>query len=202
MHVECDGLSLRSKKEIFTATRAGASSGEKRGDLLLKAVREALSDNWLRQKLDEVVRSRQQRITSESAKRVRQMLDGLITTYRSEQREGGQSGQNIGGSSMFGDKNRQVHDPPSFLRFADHRPLEIESGKTTTIYLHTDGPDDLLSRRRRPAQIKCESDGGAALFPGAMRLGRVPVQLHVPIPCNPDTGNEWLPLWSWNPPPI
>ncbi len=185
IHVECDDLSLRLKKEIFLATRAGTTAGGQRGSILLNAVREALSNRWLRQKNDEVVRSRQQMIVDASQKTVRRMLDSLITTYRTQQLDGGHKGQGKGGSSRSGDAKRRVKDPPSYLRFADHRPLEIESGKSTTFFLQTDGPDDLLGRRRRSAQIKCEGDGTSAFSVGDITHGRVAVRMDVPSSVQP-----------------
>ena len=139
MHVDCDGISRRLKKEIFTATRTSASAGEHREGLLLEAVRDALSDPWLRQKLDEIVRRRQQQLTDESTRRVQRLLDALISVYRQEHGGGGQRGVDEGGTSTTGEVERQVHDPPQSLKFADHRLLEIRSGETKTIYLITDG---------------------------------------------------------------
>ena len=182
MHVDCDGLSRRLKKEIFPATRAGATAGERREDLLLQAVRYALSDPWLKQKMEEVVRRRQEQITDESTRRVQRMLDQLISVYRTEQDAGGQRGSNAGGTGRTGRDERHVHDPPQSLRFADHRPLEIQSGLATTVYLLTDGPDDLLRRRQRRGQLNvvCDGDEIASFDIAEMQMGRVPVHVQVP----------------------
>jgi hypothetical protein len=75
MHVDCDDLSSRLKKEIFTATRAGAMIGEKREDLLINAIQEALADPWLKQKLDEILRRRETALANESTQRINQMLN-------------------------------------------------------------------------------------------------------------------------------
>ena len=160
MHVDCDGISRRLKKEIFTATRTGATAGEQREGLLLEAVRDALSDSWLRQKMYDIVRRRQEQLTDESTRRVQRLLDTLISVYQEEQRGGGQRGADEGGTSTTGGEERQVHDPPQSLKFADHRLLEIRNSETKTIYLLTDGPDNLLSRSRRRARIDvaCESE--------------------------------------------
>ena len=182
MHVDCDGMSRRLKKEIFTATRTGATAGEQREELLLRAVRDALSDSWLRQKLEEIVRRRQDQITDESTRRVRQMLDRLISVYRLEQEAGGRHGQNKGGSGRKGDEKRQFQDPPSFLRFADHNLLEVQRGDNTTVSLLTDGPDDMLDRHRRRGRIKveCEGEAIASFAIGSLLNGRIPVQVRVP----------------------
>ncbi len=179
MHVDCDGISRRLKKEIFTATRTGASAGEQREGLLLEAVRDALSDPWLRQKLDEIVRRRQEQLTDQSTRRVQRLLDALISVYRQEHGGGGQRGANEGGTSTTGEAERQVHDPPKALKFADHRLLEIRSGETKTIYLITDGPDDLLhrSRRRASIDISTQSEEVATCSTGDMKHGRIPVYL-------------------------
>ena len=181
MHVDCDGISRRLKKEIFTATRTSASAGEHREGLLLEAVRDALSDPWLRQKLDEIVRRRQQQLTDESTRRVQRLLDALISVYRQEHGGGGQRGADEGGTSTTGEVERQVHDPPQSLKFADHRLLEIRSGETKTIYLITDGPDDLLNRARRRASIDVanQSEEVATFSTGDMKHGRIPVYVRV-----------------------
>ena len=182
MHVDCDGISRRLKKEIFTATRTGATSGELREGLLLEAVSEALSDPWLKQKVDEIVRRRQEQLTDESTRRVRRLLDRLITVYQEQQRGGGQKGADQGGTSTSGEEDRQVHDPPQSLTFADHRLLEVPHGDATTIYLLTDGPNDLLSRPRRRARVNvsCESEELATFSVGDVRDGRIPVHMRVP----------------------
>ena len=185
IHVDCDDLSLRLKKDIFPATRAGATTGETREDLLLNAVRDALKDPWLRQRLRDVIQGRQEQVTDASQKRVRQMLDGLITQYRVEKTEGGRRGRAVGGSNDRSEHRRRTKDPPTFLRFADNRPFECEVASTSTIYLHTDGPDDLFYRRRRRASIRCESDGGIAFTVRDMNRGRIPVTVTVPVGLKP-----------------
>ncbi len=190
VHVDCDGISRRLKKEIFTATRAGAATGEQREGLLLEAVKDALSDPWLRQKVDEIVRRRQEQLTDESTRRVRRLLDTLISVYREEQGGGGQKGANKGGTSTTGEDKRKVHDPPQSLKFADHRLLEIPRGETKTIYLLTDGPDDLLSRSRNRARIDvaCENEEVATFSVGDLKDGRIPV--HVRVPSNTPSGRR------------
>lgn len=183
VHVDCDDLSLRLKKEIFTATRAGATVGERREDLIINAIREALADSWLKQKLDDILRRREAMITNESTRRVNQMLNRLITIYRQGRSPGGRRGSGQEGSGRDGTR-RQVHDPPQSLKFADHRRLELLSGEQTTIYLITDGPDDLLSRRRRRGNLTLtiEGDNVANFYfkEYEMRNGRIPVHIIVP----------------------
>lgn len=89
LHVDCDDLTIRLKKEIFTATRAGAAIGETREDLIINAVKDALTDSWLKQKLNEILQRREAIITSESTRRLHQMLNRLITVYRQEEAPGG-----------------------------------------------------------------------------------------------------------------
>ncbi len=182
MHVDCDGLSRRLKKEIFPATRSGATVGERREELLLQAVRLALSDTWLRQKMEEIVRRRQQQITDESTRRVREMLNRLISVYRTEQGMGGQRGSDEGGASRTGEHEREIHDPPKAFRFADPGRFEMYSGQTSTIYLMTDGPDNLLSRNQRRGRINlaCEGDQVASFVVAGVRNGRIAVHVHIP----------------------
>jgi len=182
VHINCDDLSLRLKKEIFTATRAGATIGERREDLLINAIREALADPWLKQKLADILRRRESLITNESTRRVNQMLNRLITVYRQERSPGGRRGseQEGGGRDSV---ERKVKDPPRSLKFADHRRLELTSGDHTAIYLITDGPDDLLYRRRRRGNLTLSIEGdNVASFhvnESQVRGGRIPV--HVTI---------------------
>lgn len=182
MHVDCDGLSRRLKKEIFPATRAGATAGERREELLIRAVKDALSDPWLKEKMDEILRRRQVQISDESTNRVKQMLDRLISVHRTEQRTGGQRGSEEGGSSRSGEDQRKVSDPPQEFQFADHRRLEMQSGETKTIQLLTDGPDNLLRRQKKRGQISlfCEGEEIASLKVAGMQGGRISLQVHVP----------------------
>ena len=192
IHVDCDDLSLRLKKEIFPATRAGATTGESREELLLNAVRDALKDPWLRQKLHDVIQGRQEQVTDASAKRVSRMLDGLITRYRVERTEGGRRGSAAGGSNDRSENKRRTQDPPTYLRFADKRPFECEVGSTSTLYLQTDGPDDLLNRRRRRASIRFESEGNVVYTVSDMNKGRIPVTVTVPAALKPGYRTQML----------
>ncbi len=181
VHVDCDDLSLRLKKEIFTATRAGAMIGERREDLLINAVREALGDSWLKQKLEEILRRRETALATESTRRVNQMLNRLITVYRQGSSAGGRRGSQEG-SGRDGRK-RQTHDPPRSLEFADHRRLDLLAGEHKVVHLITDGPDNILSRQHRPGNLvfAIEGDNIArfAVDKDDMRNGRIPVRILV-----------------------
>jgi len=189
VHVDCDDLGLRLKKEIFTATRAGATIGERREDLLINAIRDALADPWLKQKLDDILRRREALVTNESTRRVNQMLNRLITVYRQERSPGGRRGSGQEGGGRDG-VERKVKDPPRSLKFADHRRLELTSEDHTTIYLITDGPDDLLYRRRRRGSLTLtiEGDNVANLYANEsqVRGGRIPI--HVTVPSSARSG--------------
>jgi len=182
VHVDCDDLSLRLKKEIFTATRAGAMIGERREDLLINAIREALADPWLRQKLDDILRRREAAIANESTRRVNQMLDRLITVYRQGNLPGSRRGTQEGSGRNGGE--RQVHDPPQLLDFADHRRLDLLAGEHTAFYLITDGPDNLLSRQNRRGNLNIAIEGDNVVsfhFNGNdLRNGRIPIHVVVP----------------------
>ena len=180
MHVDCDDLSRRLKKEIFTANRAGATAGERREDILLNAVREALADPWLKHKMDEIIRRRQSQVSDESSRRVTQMLDRLITVYRTDHGAGGQSSTVNGGTGSV--DQRKTHDPPTFLHFADHQRLQLLSGDSSVVYLLTDAPDDFFTRERRPAQLRVEPEASdiASVSLGQMREGRIAINIRVP----------------------
>lgn len=77
---------------------------------------------------------------------------------------------------------RQVHEPPRFLRFAEHRCLEVQSGESTMVYLLTDGADDLLSRRQRRGRLSVASGGEeiASFTVADIHGGRLPVHVRVP----------------------
>ena len=181
VHVDCDDLSLRLKKEIFTATRSGAMIGERREDLLINAIREALADPWLRQKLDDILRRREKVLTDESTRRVNQMLNRLITVYRQGNSPGSRRGAQEG--SGRNDGERQVHDPPQSLEFADHRRLNLLAGEHTTFYLITDGQDNILSRQHRPGNLTFTIEGdNVATFhfnENEIRNGRIPIHMIV-----------------------
>jgi len=181
VHVDCDDLSMRLKKEMFTATRAGATIGEKREDLIINAIKEALDDPWLKQKLKEMLLRLEAKITSESTRRVNQMLNRLITVYRQETFPGGRAGGEHEGAGK-GHTERQIHDPPRSLRFADHRRLEMIGGDQTTIFLITDGPDEILIRRRRRGSLSLaiEGDRVGSLYVGDMHNGKIPVRVIIP----------------------
>lgn len=180
MHVDCDDLSRRLKKEIFTANRAGAAAGERREDVLVKAVQAALADPWLRQKMDEIIRRRQSQISDESSRRVSQMLDRLISIYRTERGPGGRRGPSTEGQG--GADQRQTRDPPTYLHFADHRRLDISPGELTTLYLLTDAPDDFFTREHRPGQIRIDADVERLISAsiGPSQQGRIAVTIRAP----------------------
>ncbi|MFP4641669.1 MAG: hypothetical protein ACLFPU_05785 [Dehalococcoidia bacterium] len=116
VHVDCDDLTIRLKKEIFTATRAGAAIGETKEDLIINAIKEALADPWLGQKLKDILQRREAMITSESTRRLHQMLNKLITVYRQEESPGGRRANSQSGAGRDG-AERTIHDPPESLKF-------------------------------------------------------------------------------------
>jgi len=189
LHVDCDRLSRRLKKEIFPATRSGAVIGEKREDLLMKAVNNALADPWLKQKLEDIIARRQLQISDQSTLRVKSMLNSLITVYRNERLPGGQRSVIPEGSGKTGVK-RKVHDPPNVLRFADNRRIEMVAGSSMRINLITDAPDDLLVRRRRKGYLTFSIGGNeiASVVHGDMKEGKIPV--HIQTPSSAQTGTS------------
>ena len=84
-----------------------------------------------------------------------------------------------GGASRKGEGERQTHDPPKKLQFADHKLLEMCAGETKTIHLLTDGPDDLLSRARRQGRLSlsCGMEDIVSCSVIGMHEGRITVHI-------------------------
>ncbi|MFP4641967.1 MAG: hypothetical protein ACLFPU_07310, partial [Dehalococcoidia bacterium] len=77
-------------------------------------------------------------------------------------------------------------------KFADHRRLEMVSGQQTTIYLITDGPDDLLTRQRQRGdlQLMIEGDDVGRFNIGDIQDGRIPVHVSIPDSANSGQGGR------------
>lgn len=66
------------------------------------------------------------------------------------------------------------------------------SGQQTTIYLITDGPDDLLTRRRKRGdlQLMIEGDDVGRFNIGDIQGGRIPVHVSIPDSANSGQGGR------------
>jgi hypothetical protein len=127
------------------------------------------------------LRRRETALANESTQRINQMLNRLITVYKQGYLPGGRRGTQEG--SGRDNEERKVHDPPKSLEFADHHRLNLLAGEHTTFYLITDGPDNILSRKKRPGVLTFTIDGSnIATFQfskNEMRNGKLPIHMMV-----------------------
>lgn len=171
VQVDCDDLSRQIKKGLFPATRSGMVSGERRLDLVENCVRDALeSDEHLKQIQHNRVQRLLATVDEESEARVRKLLERLISVTKPFEgpgaRIGGGEGQVATGKKRFRPK-----DPPTYFKFADeNQPLNIEAGSQRVIDVVTDGPDELLIRRRHRGRTTLEAVGDQFV---TMRAGRL-----------------------------
>ncbi len=117
-------------------------------------------------------------IGSETDSRIRRLLDRLIAVERRGLVSGAEGGDRTAGSGSQ-PESRVSHDPPTSLAFADSQPLLLELGRTTTVRLRTDGPDQMLTRTRRPARLTIAVDGVDAdtitTQAGSLSSGTIPL---------------------------
>lgn len=180
VQIDCDNLSRQIKKGLFPATRSGIVSGERRLELVENCVREALeSDEHLKQIQHQRVQQLLATVDEESETKVRKLLERLISVTKPFEGVGTRSGEEAG-QVASGKKKFRPKDPPTYFKFADeNRPLNIEAGSQRVIDVVTDGPDDLLTRRRRRGRLIVESVGDqfVAIRSGRLHEGRMGVTL-------------------------
>lgn len=171
VQVDCDQLSRQIKKGLFPATRSGIVSGERRLDLIESCVKEALeSDEHLKQIQHERVQRLLATVDEESERKVRQLLERLISVTKPFQGPGARLGEGEG-QVATGKKKFRPKDPPTYFKFAEeNQPLAIEPSGQRVIDVVTDGPDDLLIRTRRRGRLTLEAIGGHFV---TMRAGRL-----------------------------
>jgi hypothetical protein len=172
VEAECDALSLRLKREIFAAHRGRIREGEGRLDLIRNRVAEALKTDDKLQELESHLREQYLTHMDEaSEKRVRKLLDRLITVTQDAESPGGgvQSGT---GPGREGEQEFKPNDPPTLLHFLlDEELLEIPQDRYRELTLETDGPDDLLTRDQNKAQFvfSLSQNSGIGIEPGSFR---------------------------------
>jgi hypothetical protein len=171
VQVDCDHLSRQIKKGLFTATRSGIVSGERRLELVEKCIREALkSDENLKRIQDERVRRLLATVDEESESQVRKLLERLISVTKPFEGAGARPGEGEGQVSSGKPKFRPK-DPPTYFKFVEeNQSIAIEPGSQRVIDIVTDGSDDLLTRRRRRGRLTLETIGGQFVV---MRAGRL-----------------------------
>jgi len=154
VEAECDALSIRLKREIFAAHRGRIREGEERLDLIRNRVVEALKTDDRLQELES--QRREQYLTQmdeASEKKVRKLLDRLITVTQDAEDPGGGIQQGTG-PGREGEEEFKPSDPPTLFHFLfDEELLEVPQGRFRELTLETDGPDDLLTREQDRAQL-------------------------------------------------
>lgn len=190
---ECDELSLGFKRQIFAAHRGRLREGEERLDLIRNRVAEALKIDDRLQGLES--ERREQYLTQmdeASEKRVRKLLDRLITVTQEAENPGGgvQPGT---GPGREGEEEFKPNDPPTLWHFLfDEEQLEIPQGKYKELTVETDGPDDLLTREQDRAQLTCDlsRNSGIVVDPGSFRNCRMIIRISPPSTIPIGTNDE------------
>jgi len=160
VQVDCDKLSQQRKKGLFTSTRSGIISGEKRLELIENAVKMALDeDPELRNLEQQRLKKRLAAVDDKAAAKVKKLLDQLITISKPLTGPGADSKGGVG-QGPSGPKPYKPKDPPTFFKFAEEKePLRIQAGQKQLIDIVTDGPNDMLTRKKRKGQLVLESVG-------------------------------------------
>lgn len=178
VQVDCDQLSRQKKKGLFSATRSGIVSGERRLELIESCIKEALeSDKHLKQIQNERVQRLLATVDEESERKVRNLLERLISVTKSFEGPGARSGEGKG-QVATGKKRFRPKDPPTYFKFVEeNQPLAIEPGGQRVIDVVTDGPDDLLTRTRRRGRLTLEAMGDrfVTMHRGRLHEGRMGV---------------------------
>lgn len=181
VQVECENLSLRRKKGIFTATRQKIREGAGRLDLVKRVVTDALkNDEKLRKLEEERAEATLSKMDEKSEREVRGLLDRLITSPQPSMRGG------IGASSVEGAGDTtpfQPKDPPTYLEIVNgDTPIEFTPGVPQRLTLEMDGPDDIFDRRKNRATLKVEMSNvpNVKMARGPIKSGRFTIQVTVP----------------------
>jgi len=188
VQVECENLSLRRKKDIFTATRQRIREGSGRLDLIKQVVTDALkNDERLKELEEERAEATLSKMDEKSEREVRGLLDRLITSPQESIRGGEESllGEGPGGITKF-----QPKDPPTYLEIInEEETIEFLPGITRRIILETDGPDNIFERKtnRGSLSINLSSIPNVKISRGPVRSGRMNIQITVPSDISLDT---------------
>ncbi len=205
VQVECENLSLRRKKDIFTATRQRIREGSGRFDLIKRVVVDALKNDERLKKLEEErAEATLSKMDEKSEKEVRGLLDRLITSPQTSIRGGIEaiSTEGSGGVTEF-----QPKDPPTYLEIVNGEDaIEFLPGVAQRLILEMDGPDDIFERRTNRASLIVELSNvpNAKINHGPAKSGRISIQITVPpnipldtngiIQCSLDMDNLPSPL--------
>jgi len=180
VQVECDHLSRQRKKDLFPASRSGIVAGEGRLEVIEASVRQALEgDKDLNRLEQERVQKRLAAVDEESERKVKRLLDQLISISRPSIAPGavtkGGKGQVPTGAEAFKSK-----DPPTFFRFAEEKEtLKMQPSERRVIDIITDGPNDMFIRKKRRGRLTLEAIGDqvVTLRSGLLNDGRMSVSI-------------------------
>lgn len=180
VQVDCDRLSRLRKKDLFPATRSGIVSGEGRLELVERCVEEALkTDKDLSRLEHERIQKRLATVDEESERKVKRLLDQLISLSKPVVGPGADTKGGVG-QVHSGQKDYKSQDPPTYFKFAEEKQtLHIVTGTRTIIDVITDGPDDMLHRQKRRGNLTLETlgDQTIALRAGTLHEGRLGVNV-------------------------
>ncbi|NQT01351.1 MAG: hypothetical protein HQ580_04985 [Planctomycetes bacterium] len=188
VQIECENLSLRRKKDIFTATRQRIREGAGRLDLVKQVVTDALKNDEKLKKLEEErAEATLSKMDEKSEREVRGLLDRLITSPQTSIRGGVESlsAEGPGGVTKF-----QPKDPPTYLEIInEEEPIEFLPGVAQRIVLETDGPDDTFERKTNRASlfVNLSNIPNVKINRGPARSGRINIQITVPPDTSLDT---------------
>ena len=181
VQVECENLSLRRKKDIFTATRQRIREGAGRLDLIKRVVTDALkNDEKLRKLEEERAEATLSKMDEKSEKEVRGLLDRLITSPQTSIRGGVEAPSTEGAGEVT---KFQPKDPPTYLEIVNGEDaIEFLPGEAQKITLEMDGPDDIFERRTNRASLTIElsSIPSVKITRGPARSGRINIQITIP----------------------
>lgn len=205
VQVECENLSLRRKKDIFTATRQRIREGAGRLDLIKRVVTDALKNDEKLKKLEEArAEATLSKMDEKSEKEVRSLLDRLITSPQTSIRGGIEAPSTEGAGVVT---EFQPKDPPTYLEIVNGEDsVEFLPGVAQRLILEMDGPDDIFERRNNRASLTIELSNipNIKISRGPAKSGRINIQIIVPpnipldtigvIRCSLDMNNLPSPL--------
>ena len=195
VQVECDNLSSKLKGEIFASLRGSVRESEEGIELIAGKVREALITDPELQRLEQHRREQQLlSIDEETERRIKKLLDRLITKTQTGLQPGLGTYQGAGIGTTPDEPPFVPNDPPTFLRFkTEEEPIEIVECASREVCLETDGPDDLFTRVQNPGflQVNFTRNIGlrVALF-GPLRHGHIWLRTVAPTNVPPNTLDE------------
>jgi len=195
VQVECDNLSSKLKGEIFASLRGSVRESEEGMELISRKVRDALTTDPELQRLEQQRREQQLlSIDEETERRIKKLLDRLITKTQTGLEPGLGTYQGAGMGTVPDEKPFEPNDPPTYLRFkTEEEPIEVVECSSREVCLETDGPDDLFTRIQNPGFLKVNFVGNTGLTAsvyGPLRHGHLWLKATAPLNVLPSTLDE------------